>query len=300
MHRGSSICFAILSLLFVACIVSSFHNIPIVNASGTVYIDVDGNVVGTDMIQREGDLYTFVGDISDEIVIERDNIVVDGANYSVLGMGAGSGIRVESAYTVTIKNLRITNFYTGISVNASLNIVLLGNVVTESHHGIYLRDTCYSNISGNYITDNEFGIYLYGSSNNLISDNDIANDYGIGVIHSSCNNRIFHNNFMNTIAQLQSTDSSSTSNIWDDGYPSGGNYWINYEQKYPDAAEIDSSGIWDTPYIVNQYYSSNVDNYPLMNQYVIPEFPSLLILTLFMTATLLAFIVYKRKQTYIH
>jgi len=40
-----------------------------------------------------------------------------------------------------------------------------------------------------------------------------------------------------------------------------GNYWSNYEEEYPNATEIDSTGIWDTPYY-NVYLGK--DNYPLV------------------------------------
>jgi nitrous oxidase accessory protein NosD len=39
-----------------------------------------------------------------------------------------------------------------------------------------------------------------------------------------------------------------------------GNYWSDYEEKYPDAEEIDTTGIWDTPYRIGR----DNDNYPLM------------------------------------
>jgi len=50
---------------------------------------------------------------------------------------------------------------------------------------------------------------------------------------------------------------------WDNGYPSGGNYWSDYLEKYPLAEEIESSGIWNEPY---QIFESENDNFPLINQ----------------------------------
>ena len=38
---------------------------------------------------------------------------------------------------------------------------------------------------------------------------------------------------------------------WDDGYPSGGNYWSDYASRYPNATEIGSSGIGDTEYLIS-------------------------------------------------
>ena len=80
---------------------------------------------------------------------------------------------------------------------------------------------------------------------------------------------------------------SNSNNSWDDGFPSGGNYWSDYEVKYPNATELDGSGFWDTPYIIN---GSNQDSYP-----IIPEFPSLILLPLLLLATSLVTLVRKKK-----
>ncbi|HEX9261603.1 MAG TPA: hypothetical protein VF893_03660, partial [Candidatus Bathyarchaeia archaeon] len=53
-----------------------------------------------------------------------------------------------------------------------------------------------------------------------------------------------------------------STNVWDDGYPSGGNYWSDYQNRYADAKETDSSGIWNTPYVIDD---KNQDRYPLVN-----------------------------------
>ena len=60
-------------------------------------------------------------------------------------------------------------------------------------------------------------------------------------------------------------------NVWDNGYPSGGNYWSDYagEDLYsgPYQNETGSDGIGDMPYVIDE---SNTDNYPLMNPYGVP------------------------------
>jgi hypothetical protein len=85
-------------------------------------------------------------------------------------------------------------------------------------------------------------------------------------------------------------DSWGYDNTWDDGYPSGGNYWSDYN-----GYDSDHDGIGDTPYFIDE---NNTDHYPLMVQYVIPEFPSFLILPLFFIAALLAVAVYRGKHFY--
>jgi hypothetical protein len=60
-------------------------------------------------------------------------------------------------------------------------------------------------------------------------------------------------------------------NTWDDGYPSGGNYWSDYAGvdlfSGPYQNQTGSDGIGDTPYFIR---ANNTDNYPLMNPYLIP------------------------------
>jgi len=120
-----------------------------------------------------------------------------------------------------------------------------------------------------------------------LSGNNITNnDYGIEV-ESSSNNFIFLNNFVNNTYQVLTSESI---NAWDNG--SVGNYWSDYLSKYPNATQVDSSGVWNTPYVIN---ANNTDNYPLTTPIaVVPEYPSFLILLLFLIATLLAVIIYKR------
>ena len=79
----------------------------------------------------------------------------------------------------------------------------------------------------------------------------------------SPNNSIYHNNFINNGNQADAAEYSV--NIWDNGYPLGGNYWSDYtgidEKSGPDQDQIGSDGIGDTPYIID---ADNRDRYPLM------------------------------------
>jgi hypothetical protein len=55
------------------------------------------------------------------------------------------------------------------------------------------------------------------------------------------------------------------------------NYWSNYTAKYPDAEELGSSGIWDTPYSDDNLGGTNssIDYHPLVNpitDFEIPDF----------------------------
>jgi len=80
--------------------------------------------------------------------------------------------------------------------------------------------------------------------------------------------------------------------FWDNG--TVGNYWSDYLTRYPNASEIDSTGIGNTPYVIDK---NNIDHYPLLRAIpiplaspsasiaptptaTIPEFPSWIILPL--------------------
>jgi hypothetical protein len=62
-----------------------------VRATGTIYIRADGSIDSPDApIQPNGDYCTLTGNITsdaDGIVIERNNVIIDGAGYTVQGTG---------------------------------------------------------------------------------------------------------------------------------------------------------------------------------------------------------------------
>lgn len=83
-------------------------------------------------------------------------------------------------------------------------------------------------------------------------------------LYASSNNTIFHNSFVNNTVHAKTY--GSYDNLWDEGYPEGGNYWDSYtnvdEKSGPHQDEPGSDGIGDVPWTVDE---NNVDNYPLMN-----------------------------------
>jgi len=85
------------------------------------------------------------------------------------------------------------------------------------------------------------------------------------VISESSDNSIYHNNFVNNTPQIYTYFSL---NNWDDGYPSGGNYWsdhVGVDVKSGPGQDLPGGdGISDAPYIIDVV---NQDNYPLMSPY---------------------------------
>jgi lysozyme len=194
------------------------------------------------------------------ITIRVDNVVIKGFTIS---NGSSTGIYIGFFQNVTIQNNNITtNGHYGIYLDGSFNTIKNNMVANHLSTGISVGSN--NTLIGNTIT-NTFEIGVVLGSNNTFSGNTVINNYAGILLGSS--NKVFHNNFINNTVQVY----HSYVSIWDDGYPSGGNYWSDYRERYPDAQELDGSGIWDTPYVID---ANNTDRYPLMNHWTpIPPTP---------------------------
>ena len=140
------------------------------------------------------------------------------------------------------------------------------NTITHSSTGIYfLNNSCNNSVMHNNISDNHDGLYFEASHDNFVASNRIENNSGYGIcLNSSYGSTIYYNNLINN--SIQAIDNCT--NIWDNGYPSGGNYWDNYTGvdnfHGPNQDVPGGDGIGDTPYNISG--GDNQDNYPFMNQ----------------------------------
>jgi len=141
---------------------------------------------------------------------------------------------------------------------------ITGNNLSQNNIGIGL-DAAYSVIFRNNITNNRnTGTYLTGSNDSISANNFVNNKYGIYAVPSfgvANDNTIVHNNFVNNHQNAFST-SPSNIQIWDQGFPLGGNYWSDYQAVCPNATEIANSGTMNLPY---QICANNTDKNPLMS-----------------------------------
>jgi parallel beta-helix repeat protein len=181
------------------------------------------------------------------------------------------GILLESSINNTISENDVTNnSYDGISLkNSRDNYMYKNRIMNPYATGIFLDWSSNNSLSQNTISNSTTGISLhYSSDNNTISGNTLAYNYvNVWFVFSS-HNTIYHNNFCN-YTQQAGFYSDSQENIWDNGYPSGGNYWDDcngtdlYTGRYQN--KTGSDGISDTSYVID---ANNTDHYPLMNPYV--------------------------------
>jgi parallel beta-helix repeat protein len=159
-----------------------------------------------------------------------------------------------------------SNADTGIRLDSSSDSTISENNISQNLNGVYLWYSSNITISKNDITtNNQIGIVIDLSNNNTINGNNIMTNKGYGVDFNSASNKFFHNNFINNTVQVRAPNYN---NAWDDGYPSGGNYWSDYngtdEFSGPYQNETGSDLIGDTEYKIND---DNIDHYPLMIPY---------------------------------
>jgi len=178
-----------LVLLLILCsVLVTLPNIGIVEASGTIYIRADGSIEGTDKIQRDGNVYTFTDNIYQPLVVEKENIIIDGAGHTIEGPHNGlaqspeGGILVDRRGYVTIQDIAIQNFLYGICINTSFEIDVINSNITNNCRGVIIEHSSEAMIRESQITNNlDVGIYVLESSDAHMVDNIIENNTNAGV-----------------------------------------------------------------------------------------------------------------------
>jgi parallel beta-helix repeat protein len=189
---------------------------------------------------------------------------------------------------ITVEGLTLTDNINSILLAYTSNSRIIANNVAKNQFGICLSSSSSNAIMGNELSGNDYGVNFNRSLDNRIRDNNILNStYGIFLSESSKNdiaqnnitsgcismyfssssdNLVYHNNLIGN--RGQPCASSGYPNAWDNGYPSGGNYWNDQLGKDlysgPSQNETGSDGIVDTPYIL---IGNNTDSYPLMHMW---------------------------------
>ena len=222
----------IMLTLLLTGMLASASGVHPVKASGTIYIKADGSIdpdtapiSGVDLVT-----YTFTDNIYDEIVVERDNIVIDGGGYTLQGAGSGRGIDLTGRSNVTIRNTEIRSFGSCIWLEGSSNNTVSGNNMTNNGGGIpVIHSSNYNSLSGNNITGNSWsGIEVGASSNyNSVCDNTIAdNGDGIQVYWSSNYNTISRNSITGNGDGITIYGTASYNTVSGNNITSNGGYGI--------------------------------------------------------------------------
>lgn len=255
----------LITALFPSCIAES----------QVITINADGSITpSTTSIFQIGGAYFLAKDITQSVWIYKSNITFDGNAHCI----SGGTLDILNTSNVTVRNLTIMNTYQGISIADSSGVTIINNTVAETGASLPFSETWAisiergnsSAIVENNFIDNMVGLALLETHDNRIIGNNITNcsSFAFGFYNSS-ENQIFHNNLVNNSVQyydwgIGSYPYMQSRNLWDNGFFSGGNYWSDYQTRYPNAAMIGTSGIGNTPYTIDP---QNKDRYPLMEPY---------------------------------
>jgi parallel beta-helix repeat protein len=206
------------------------HNIITENFHG-IYLLRNHNSEISNNIIKSNTAYGITVYVSNNFVCKR-NEIISGGNEAVRFLASPS---CELSYN-----------------NITGNDGLAIHIVSESDNFL---------ISNNIVKDNDHiccGLELLMTSNCIIRNNyfkNYVNMWEIDIDQESYNNLIYHNDVHGTASAIDIEGTST----WDDDYPSGGNYWIDYNGE-----DADGDGIGDTPYDI---YDGSKDRYPLMEPY---------------------------------
>lgn len=204
-----------------------------------------------------------------------------------------SGMRMYYCHNSTLANNSIAGYLE--LTNSCDNIIIRNHIADPRPSGVGVGVGSEWREEGLVSDRNKFvfnnitgcgmcGMHILSSSENVIVGNNIVNNGwstdSMGGLHiweldGTESNTIFHNNFANNTKRNAYTLDRWGQESWDDGYPSGGNYYDNYtgvdQYSGPLQNLPGSDGIGDTPYVipyvVNLGEKDNVDRYPFMAPY---------------------------------
>jgi parallel beta-helix repeat protein len=140
-------------------------------------IKSDGTIdPSTAPIRRDGGIYTLTDNVTGyTIIIDCDNVTLDGAGYTLRGPGythvkkylehLNVGVYLLNQQRVTVRNMRISGFYNGISISVifggpSSDNRLEGNVVSECYYGICMYHSSFTVLRNNRLQNNIRNLFV--------------------------------------------------------------------------------------------------------------------------------------------
>ncbi len=194
-------------------------------------------------------------------------IVVD-ANTVRLSPWAGIDVGLDN---VTVSRNTVSLGRTGITIESD-NVAVLDNEIAMDSEGIQIDHGRNVTLEGNYLHAYQQGVFALFPDNLTMVDNVLScGDHWLGCPDArsfysinATNLLAFHNRFLTV--QETARDQDGVRSRWDDGYPGGGNYWVNYTGRdyCRGVNQTDCTlgdGLGDTPYRIDG--GASVDRYPL-------------------------------------
>ena len=198
-------------------------------------------------------------DVGIEMAFVEDAIITGGN----LSSNEKRGLFAYYSVNITATDSDFSRNEIGVRLIGS-NVTVTNNSVSSNKYGIQIN-SCDISVVGNKISNNVGGIRVDNSSALTITGNNVSSNINFGIrLLGSTNITVYHNNIVNNT--IQAVDGAGNENSWDNGYPSGGNYWSDYTGvdncSGPNQDNCpDPDGIGDTPYVID---ADSQDRYPLM------------------------------------
>ena len=285
------------------------HGMVVIDADG-VTLDGNGHTItgpGVWMWSSTQRMWDFSTGIT---LSERTGVTVK--NCHVTNFAEGFMLHCCKGNTL-MNNMVYNNLYWGFLLTASYDNTLLDNTVYSIRDVVnnfdgpgFIVEMSFGNtFKGNVAYDNGRGFSIEGFESetfekhfeeyrdfipeeykgNVFEANTVEGNSEAGFLIGGTPNPppfrdvFFHNNLIDNAIQAVVQLEGGYPNTWDDGYPSGGNYWSDYE-----GVDADGDGIGDTPYdirpvdyewdeddpnaapipILGEPDGNNTDRFPLM------------------------------------
>lgn len=316
-------------------------------ATQSISIKADGSVFPPDapISTIDNVTYIFTDNIYGGIIVERDNIIIDGNGYMLQGSGSGDGFYLATKKNVTVQNTVINNFSYGIYLHLSFNNTFLRNTIAnnvdygvvfwaKSANNTFYHNNFINNAQHVFVDTGCVGCNFTNSWGNVTGGNYWSNYTGVDLNHDGIGDaphEIAVDNtdkypLMGMFSSFETPsgyriDITSNSTVEDFEYfESNSTIKIHVSN-----ATIDQTfgfcrlaipqglmsppfniTINDTPVSYTPLYTSETISiiyfsyeHSTVEIIIIPEYLPFVVLPLFMTVTLLAALIYRKKHSYL-
>ncbi len=195
------------------------------------------------------------------------------SNATSPGMKDWGNIWIYSTGSASLKYINVTYGNIGVYMYFSPDVTVENSTFLYCERGVKINGGGNNYVANNTLSYNKIAVQFEDSQNSIVINNTLSLSSTVGVYSTnSLNNKIYHNRILNNAAQAMD---DSTGNIWNNNYPSGGNYWSDWSPGTPDLYDGaitpqttgSPDGICDNQYNID---GDSIDYYPLKYPYGTP------------------------------
>lgn len=195
-------------------------------------------------------------------VVDFSGNSVSGTDTAVEGLSEGPVFNYCHDLNVT-SNVVTGVGGDGLEVDGSLRVVVSDNSIGCGGRCLIVSDSTDVDVAGNVILSGQVGVWIQSSDEVEVMMNRILGvqisfallspEGDAGVVSA------YHNHL--EVLAVPLVDDGVLEAAWDDGYPSGGNFWDGNTGSYA-PEDLDGDGVSEEPFYLD---ADSVDEYPLMS-----------------------------------